>query len=76
MLDSFFGLAASDSSAGTLSLNFSAVGDFGLTFLSGDISIDPNPSGSPTPAPEPASLALFALGLPAAAVIARRRACA
>lgn len=71
-LDSLFGLSTGQSSAGTLSLNFSSSAS-GLGFLSGDISIDPNPQGPPAAAPEPASLALMALGLPVA-LLARRRA--
>jgi hypothetical protein len=71
-LDSFFGLSTGQSSAGTLSLNFFASSS-GLSFLSGDISIDPNPLGPPIGVPEPASLALMALGVPVA-LLARRRA--
>ncbi len=74
-LDTYFGLSTGNSSAGTLSLNF-ASSSTGLSFLSGDISVDPNPQGPPIGAgsvPEPASLALMALGLPAA-LFARRRA--
>ncbi len=71
-LDGFYGLSTGDSSAGILSLNFSSK-DSVLSFLSGDISVDPNPQGPPISAPEPASLALMALGLPIA-LYARRRA--
>ncbi len=72
-LDTFFGLSTGLSSAGALSLNFSVSGT-ALSFLSGDISVDPNPQNPPIGAPEPASLALIALGLPAAAYLGRRRA--
>jgi hypothetical protein len=70
-LDTFFGLSTGEASAGTLSLNF-AVGQTSLSFLSGDISVDPNPQGPPAAAPEPASMALVALGLPVALCLARR----
>jgi hypothetical protein len=75
-LDTFFGLSTGQDSAGILSLNFSVSGT-ALKFLSGDISIDPNPQGPPIGAgtvPEPASVALVALGLPVAALFGRRRA--
>lgn len=75
-LDTFFGLSTGEDSAGTLSLNFSVSGT-SLKFLSGDISVDPNPQGAPIGAgtvPEPASVALVALGLPLAALLGRRRA--
>lgn len=73
-LDTFFGLSTGQDSAGTLSLNFSVSGT-NLQFLSGDISVDPNPQGAPIGAgtvPEPASVALVALGLPLAALLGRR----
>lgn len=73
-IDNYYGLSAGLSSAGTLSLNFAVTPTGGLQFLSGDVSIDPDPQGPPIGAPEPASMALVALGLPLAAVVARRRA--
>jgi hypothetical protein len=65
-LANYFGLAAEATSTGALSLNLGTSGT-SFTFLSGDVSVDPNP------VPEPSSLGLIAVGL-AAGLYLRRRA--
>ncbi len=65
-LAGYFGLESDATSAGALSLNLAGSGP-SFTFLSGDVSVDPNP------VPEPSSLGLIAVGL-AVGLYMRRRA--
>ncbi len=64
-LAGFFGLAVDPTSTGVLSLNLGASGS-SFTFLSGDISVDPNP------VPEPSSLGLIGVGLVVGLFLRRR----